>query len=254
MVRGLAKFKHHFKDYSDQFVLIGGAASVEHMEQSGLTFRGTRDLDIVLIVEALTPAFVRAFWEFIEKGKYGSRCQSQIERKYYRFDKPGDETYPACIELFSRNPDSIIFTGLGHITPIPIDEDISSLSAILLDDDYYSLVSEGSVEVDGLPCLKPEYIIVLKAKAWIDLNRRSSNGDKIDSREIKKHKNDVIRLFTVLDPALRVDIPEAILCDLKAFIESVSTETSINLEYLNINEISLQDILGRLKQIYRLSE
>ncbi len=254
MVRGLATFRNHFVEFRDQYVLIGGSASAELMEQSGLDFRGTRDLDIVLIVEALTTEFVIAFWDFIEKGKYGVRSQSQRGRNYYRFNKPEDEIYPECIELFSRVPDGIKFTGLGHITPIPIDEDISSLSAILLDDDYYSLIAEGSTEVNSLSCLKPEYIIVLKAKAWLDLNHRVSNGEKIDSKDIKKHRNDVLRLFPILEPNLKVEIPLAIQNDLKVFIESLNRDTTISLKDLNIRKINLQDLLKRLKQIYGLSD
>ena len=35
------------------------------------------------------------------------------------------------------------------LTPLPMDEDISSLSAILLDDDYYEFLKQGKVTVDG---------------------------------------------------------------------------------------------------------
>jgi len=253
MVRGLVTFKNHFADYCDQYVLIGGAASAELMELSGLGFRGTRDLDIVLIVEALSLEFVKAFWDFIEKGKYGSRTQSQGEKKYYRFDKPENEIYPECIELFSRIPDSIHFEGYGHVTPIPVGEDISSLSAILLDADYYNMITEGSTEVDGLSCLKPEYIIILKAKAWLDMNLRLSTGEKIDSKDIKKHRNDVLRLFPILEPALRVEVTEAIQNDLKIFFESINRDTTINLKDLGINRISLPEIVRRIRQIYGLS-
>ena len=39
--------------------LIGGTAAYLTMEAAGADFRGTRDLDIVLHLEALTPAFAR---------------------------------------------------------------------------------------------------------------------------------------------------------------------------------------------------
>ena len=41
------------------------------------------------------------------------------------------------IELFTRKLDAIQLPEDAVLTPLPIDEDISSLSAILLDDDYY---------------------------------------------------------------------------------------------------------------------
>ena len=62
MVRGLEIFQERFAAYVDQYVLIGGTAASLTMEEAGLEFRATKDLDIVLHVEALTPAFGEAFW------------------------------------------------------------------------------------------------------------------------------------------------------------------------------------------------
>lgn len=248
MVRGLATFKNHFAEYSDQYVLIGGAASAELMEQSGLPFRGTRDLDVVLIVEAMTNEFVRAFWDFIEMGKYDSRFQSQTERKYYRFENPEDEIYPECLELFSRIPDNIRFEGQGRFTPIPLDDDLSSLSAILLDDNYYPLILNGRDDLDGLSCLRVEYIIILKAKAWLDLHQR-----KADSRKVNRQKNDVIRLFPLLNPSMRIDIPEAIQDDLKEYLKAIAEDKTINLKDLGISQFGITEIVKSIEQIYGLS-
>ncbi|MGI6198644.1 MAG: hypothetical protein ACOYIS_05925 [Candidatus Cloacimonadaceae bacterium] len=253
-VRGLETFKNHFAEYPDQYVLIGGAASAELMHQAGLEFRGTRDLDVVLVVEALRPEFVRAFWNFIEKGKYGSKLQSQTKRQYYRFEKPGDEIYPDCIELFSRIPDNIQFEGQGRFTPIPIDEDISSLSAILLDDAYYPLIVEGKTDVYGLSCLKAEYLIILKAKAWLDMTRRRASGKQMDSEKIKKQRNDVIRLFSLLEPDLRVSIPETIKDDFREYLKAIQGDNSINLKDLGIRRLSLQDLVQRFELIYGLTQ
>jgi hypothetical protein len=248
MVRGLATFKNHFADYTDQYVLIGGAASAELMEQSGLRFRGTRDLDIVLIVEAMTKEFVRAFWNFIEKGNYNVRSHSQNERKYYRFANPEDEIYPVSLELFSRIPDGIRFEGHGRLTPIPTDDDLSSLSAILLDDDYYPLILKGRDEVDGLSCLKVEYLIILKAKAWLDLHQR-----KADSRKVNIQKNDVIRLFPLLKPRILIDIPDAVKIDLNDYLKAISEDKSINLKNLGISQFGITEIVHQMKQIYGLT-
>lgn len=61
MVSGLNKFKNYFSKYTDQYVLIGGAACDVIMEDFDSPFRATKDLDLVLIVEALTPEFGQAF-------------------------------------------------------------------------------------------------------------------------------------------------------------------------------------------------
>lgn len=248
MVRGLATFKNHFAEYRDQYVLIGGAASAELMEQSGLPFRGTRDLDVVLIVEAMTNEFVQAFWDFIENGRYDVRSHSQSERKYYRFENPEDEIYPECLELFSRIPDNIRFEGHGRFTPIPLDDDLSSLSAILLDDNYYPLILNGRDDLDGLSCLKVEYIIILKAKACLDLHQR-----RADSRKVNRQKNDVIRLFPLLNPSMRIDIPEAIQDDLKEYLKAIAEDKTINLKDLGISQFGITDIVKSIEQIYGLS-
>ena len=57
MVRGLDVFREHFAGHADQFVLIGGTAATLAIEEAGLEFRATKDLDIVLHIEALTPTF-----------------------------------------------------------------------------------------------------------------------------------------------------------------------------------------------------
>lgn len=52
MVKGLDTFRNHFAGYEEQYVLIGGAACDIVFESNDASFRATRDLDMVLIVEA----------------------------------------------------------------------------------------------------------------------------------------------------------------------------------------------------------
>ena len=66
------------------------------------------------------------------------------------------------------------------LTPLPMDEDISSLSAILLDDDYYEFLKQGKVTVDGVTVLDAAYLIPFKAKAWMNLTDRKAAGEHVD--------------------------------------------------------------------------
>ena len=52
MVRGLDLFREHFAAFKDRYVLIGGTASFLALEEAGIEFRATKDLDIVLCIEA----------------------------------------------------------------------------------------------------------------------------------------------------------------------------------------------------------
>ena len=61
MVHGLEIFKTYFKDYADQYVFIGRTACDILMGELGATFRETKDLDIVLIIEKLDASFANRF-------------------------------------------------------------------------------------------------------------------------------------------------------------------------------------------------
>lgn len=52
------------------------------------------------------------------------------------------------IELFTRYLDAIHLPKDAVLTPLPMDDNISSLSAILLDNDYYEFLKQGKVVVD----------------------------------------------------------------------------------------------------------
>lgn len=93
MVRGLDMFIDHFKDFPEQFVLIGGTACDIAFDMAGGDFRATKDLDIVLCAEALTNEFVEALWKFIDSGGYEIREKSSGHRQLYRFSKPGRTGY-----------------------------------------------------------------------------------------------------------------------------------------------------------------
>lgn len=70
MVRGIANFRKYFRGFEEQYVIIGGTACDLIMENEEMSFRATKDIDLVLIVEALTADFGRKFWEFVKDAGY----------------------------------------------------------------------------------------------------------------------------------------------------------------------------------------
>ncbi len=150
MVTGLDLFIEHFQPYTDHYILIGGGACDWQMQQKGLSFRATKDLDIILIIEALSDEFVNHFWQFIKDGEYVT-AEVGEKKSFYRFIKPNVAGYPYVLELFSRKPDLIKEIPGMHLTNIPTGEEASSLSAILLDDEYYSFTLANTHLTDGLP-------------------------------------------------------------------------------------------------------
>jgi len=249
MVRGLDKFREQFRSHTSKYTLIGGAACDLIMREVGLDFRATKDLDIVLCLEEFDLSFVQAFWEFIQAGKYQFQQNASGKSQYYRFKKPENAEYPYMLELFSRKPDMLTLNKDNQLTPIPIEEEISSLSAILMDDDYYSFLQSGKKTIEDISLVDPEHLIPLKARAWLDLSKRKKEGDVIDTRSIVKHKNDVFRLFRVINPSFKVDIPKVIRNDMKNFLKSIESE-QIDLKHLGIERQSLNSVLDDLNRIY----
>ena len=252
MVRGIQRFQEHFRDHADQYVLIGGAACDLIMQEAALPFRGTKDLDIVLCVEVLDTSFAEAFWAFVRAGKYEVQQKSSGEKRYYRFMKPAEEDYPYMLELFSRKPDAFPLTSGSHLTPIPLGEDVSSLSAILLNDAYYQFLHSGKRMIAGISVVGTEHLIPLKASAWIDLSERKKRGEPVDSKSITKHRNDIFRLYRVLDPSLRLAVPEAIREDMAVFLDAMTAET-VDLKSLGITGTDKDGVLETLHRCYGVS-
>lgn len=252
MVRGLERFRDHFLDFTGHYVLIGGTACFLSMDQAGLGFRATKDLDIVLCIEALDAAFVNAFWDFVRMGRYQNQQKSTGRKLFYRFDTPGNDSFPVMLELFSKVPDALQLKVESHLTPIPMGEAASSLSAILLDDDYYRFIMGGKLTLNGLSLVGPERLIPLKARAWLDMVTRRGQGESVDERDIRKHRNDVFRLFQVLSPGGAFELPEVVHGDLQRFIQAMAVE-EIHLKSLGLRNTTLEEVLSQIRNIYGLN-
>ena len=68
MVTGIDRFRDWFHGYEEQYAIIGGTACDLLMSEEGMDFRATKDIDLVLIVEAITPD-----WEAVLAVCSGSR-------------------------------------------------------------------------------------------------------------------------------------------------------------------------------------
>ena len=127
----------------------------------------------------------RVYQHYERKEEYFSyeHCsKSSGAPQFYRFSRPITNQYPVMIELFTRKLDAIQLPEDAVLTPLPMDEDISSLSAILLDEDYYEFLKQGKVTVDGVTVLDAAHLIPFKAKAWMDLTDRKAAGEHVDSK------------------------------------------------------------------------
>lgn len=170
--------------------MIGGTACEVSFRKYDLDFRATRDLDIVLIVEAQTKEFGEKIWEFIKAGKYINRSKSNGKPQFYRFEKPQEPGYPLMLELFAR--------------------------------------------------------------AWLDLSEKLNQGLHVDSRDIKKHKNDILRIITEwnFEP---IDLISAVKEDMKKFIKELRVSDA-ELKNLKITGVHETNIKQRLMEVYNVKE
>lgn len=107
MVTGIDSFKEWFKGFEEQYVIIGGTACDILMTEEGMDFRATKDIDLVLIVEAISADFGRAFWGYVKEAGYRHCNKSSSVPQFYRFSHPVSKQYPAMVELFTRRLDAI---------------------------------------------------------------------------------------------------------------------------------------------------
>lgn len=64
---GLDKFKEAFSQYSDNYVIIGGTACEIVMRGTAMRPRATHDVDMIVVVERMTPEFGNVFVILFQK-------------------------------------------------------------------------------------------------------------------------------------------------------------------------------------------
>jgi hypothetical protein len=249
-MKELEIFKEHFKDYTPNYVLIGGTACSILMDEVGLDFRATKDFDMILIIENMSEQFATVFWDFIKKGNYEGIEQGEEFKNFYRFKKPKTPGYPVMIELFSKSA----LEGIAHeeytITPIHISDEISSLSAIILDEEYYKALMDGAQESMGVSVLSSAYLIIFKARAWLDLKQRKESGMRIDQKDIEKHRKDILKLHSILEPDEIVEVSEKIKEDMDEFLLKLIEEDK-DIKGLGL-DYTLEEIAKDLNNTYQI--
>ena len=178
-------------------------------------------MDIVLLVEAMTPEFGRLFWDYIKAAGYAHHLKSG-KNVFYRFHSPKSSDYPRVIELFSRQIEGLPVPADAVLTPVPINDEVSSLSAILLDDEYYGLLRSGIRRIQGIPVLDEKHLILFKAKAWLELTElRERDTSLVHANDISKHFGDIFnRLVPLLpqDYSCVLPLPKSVEDDMAEFV------------------------------------
>lgn len=246
MVIGMESFREAFKEFPNCYTIIGGAACDIIMSDHDTDFRATKDIDMILILEDKYQEFAKAFWNYIKEAGYKCGWRNSDNMHFYRFSEP-NPGYPFMIELFSRMPGYHLDIDTG-IIPIHIDDNTSSLSAILLNDDFYNFMLKGRTVVDGISVLSAEYLIPFKMFAWLDLTRRKNNGEHVNDRDMKKHKYDVFRLLQIVSNDSRIETNGLVRKSVEDFLNVMPDET---LQLLQVGlPFEKEEGIAILREIY----
>lgn len=226
LVAGLRAFRDALAGFEDCYALIGGGACSLLFDAAGTDFRLTRDLDVVILAGSGRDDFARAFWAFVRNNGYKTGGRNDERVRYYRFTLPegGIGTgLPEMVELFARHPDFDLAREGVEVAPMPFDEGVSSLSAIILDDGYYDLIRSGVTIVEGIPVVDALHIIPLKMRAHIDLNDRHDRGERVNEKDLRKHRRDVLELAGLLADGDRLPLTGVIREDAERFLNGAES-------------------------------
>ena len=152
------------------------------------------------------------------------------------------------LELFARTDVDLCDAESG-LAPIHIDDEVSSLSAILLDEEYYQLLIDNRASADGIAILSAEGLIPFKAKAWLDLSARRANGQTVDEKSVRKHRNDICRLAVLLTGGERPTMSEAIRADMQRFIKAYESDP-VDPKALKISGVGAKQVVETLRSVY----
>lgn len=249
MVIGFDRFREAFQDFAENYIVIGGSACDWLFTSLNAQFRATKDIDLVVVAERMSSAFAAMIWEFVRAGGYSAYERKDGKKCFYRFLNPTAADYPFMLEFFAREPIGFPIDKKTVIVPIPVDdEDISSLSGILMDENYYSFIRSHRIEVEGVSILPAEALLLLKARAWFDLSMRKARGEFVKDKDVRKHRTDILRLQAQIVEGTVVELAEPIKIEMRDFITAYE---SLPLDPKTIGVPgSFDDAVDRIKRVF----
>ena len=216
---GLSHFEAHFRDMKDHYVIVGGFATLmlldREIENHG---KATHDIDLVLLTST-SAEMANRIKTYIREGGYTIQKGQQDIYRYYRFVDPDVEGYAKEIELFASEEYGIDLDEGQRIIPIDPEEGLYSLSAIMLDREYFNMIKNNIEVIDGIPYSNTPATMLLKMSAVYDLHQR---GDD----KWKKHRRDILKLTLLLTGEERIVLTGRMIADVNFFKTEVGNMTT----------------------------
>lgn len=214
---GLHHLRDYLRDFEDDYVVIGGFATLmlldRELEGHG---KATFDIDLVLLTSN-NSYMTQKIKAYVKEGQYEIQKGARDQYTYYRFIKPHIEGFAKEIELFASNKNDLSLDPDQRIIPIDAEEGLYSLSAIMLDPEYFEMIKQNVEKSTIAPCTNTQATIMLKMSAFRDLKER--NDDKY-----KKHRRDIFKLSFLLTGEEKISLLGRMKEDFDAFIEHVETQ------------------------------
>jgi hypothetical protein len=214
---------------------------------------------MILVIEKMTPEFGKCFWNFIVSGKYKTRQRHHGDKKpraeLFRFINP-KEGFPFQIELLSKFPDILGEPTGFHLAPVPVGDEISSLSAILMDEEYYRQTVESSIIDDGVRIACPMSLLCLKVRAFLNLTEERKTNPAVRNGDIKKHRDDVFKLLAMrIDPFTPIELSNGMKAGINSFIDMMeqSLPNQSLQDSLQRTDTEIRGYLDIMKEIFGLT-
>jgi len=87
----------------------------------------------------------------------------------------------------------------------------------------------------------------------LDLSARKEAGEALDSKSIRKHKNDVFRLSELLTPELTVVVPDVIYADINEFFSAIKLE-DVDLKALGLKNANQDEVAEKIMRVFKSQE
>jgi hypothetical protein len=248
---GFDHFCSYLTGLENLYVIIGGGAASILMEDGGLEFRATKDVDLVVL--SRSEDLNARILSYIKDGGYKTKEATEGSPRYYRFREPTKKECPVLVEVFARNELNLELQDGQYIIPIH-DDAVERLSAILLDDEYFEIIQRNLMtSQSGIPLINALANICLKARAHRELFDRKTAGDKtVDEKVVQKHLKDIWRIAAVLTGDENITLKGQPLKDITAAIGKLDQipEGQFKQVMEKTPELKKESIMIALKKVF----
>lgn len=233
--------------HKNDYFIIGGHAAAYNLSLQGLSFRVTRDYDIVLVSEIENDDFANDLTSLLESGGYQFGYKASTNKKTaYRFESPKNDNYPEIIEFFVKEG-AYIQSLDNRFAKLNIVVDEDKISAMVLNKEIYEFSKEHVIEINGLMFVDKPCLIALKSYAYLE-NLKLYKESKVKSDDYKKHARDILRIigaFTPLEVNIIVGLPPILKDAIKEMIP-ILTSSKQQLKSIGLDKSEVINVLTTL--------